>query len=111
MHSLISIDTDRSWVGYKSSTSKHKSILTLLLENSVFHIEKSNKKQINNNHTNTEICTLIKRSVTPLGGLDLLVEILNFLFYKTLRGLESQLKVKVFVVLSVNFSEIQHSTR
>ena len=46
-----------------------------------------------------------------MGGLDLLVEILNFLVYKTLVGLESQLKVKVFVVLSVNFSEIDHFTR
>ena len=50
---------------------------------------------------------MIKRSVTPLGGLDLLVEILNFLIYKRLEELESQLKVKVFVVFSVNFSEIQ----
>ena len=42
-----------------------------------------------------------------MGGPGLLVEILNFLFYKTLRGLGFQLMVKVFVVLSVNFSEIQ----
>ena len=61
--------------------------------------------------TTTEMYTLIKRSVASLSGPGLLVEILNFLFYKILRGLESQLKVKVFVVLSVNFSEIQQSTR
>ena len=57
------------------------------------------------------MCTLIKRSVASLSGPGLLVEILNFLFYKTLRGLGLPLMVKVFVVLSVNFSEIQHFTR
>ena len=51
--------------------------------------------------------TLIKRSVASLSGPDLLNDNSYFLFYKTLRGLEFQLMVKVFVVLSVNFSEIQ----
>ena len=51
--------------------------------------------------------TLIKRSVASLSGPGLLIEIPNFLFYKTLRGLGLPLMVKVFVVLSVNFSEIQ----
>ena len=53
--------------------------------------------------------TLIKRSVASLSGPGLLNEIPNFLFYKTLRGLGLPLMVKVFVILSVNFSEIQHA--
>ena len=80
--------------------------LDLLLENSVFHIEKSNKNKLTIITTTTDTCTLIKRSVASLSGPGLLVEILNFLFYKTLRGLGLPLMVKVFVVLSVNFSEI-----
>ena len=50
---------------------------------------------------------MIKRSVASLRGPGLLNGIPNFLFYKTLRGLGFPLMVKVFVVLSVNFSEIQ----
>ena len=53
--------------------------------------------------------TLIKRSVASLSGPGLLNEIPNFLFYKTLRGLGFPLMVKVFfLILSLNFSEIQH---
>ena len=55
--------------------------------------------------------TLIKRSVASLSGPDLLNENPNFLFYKTLRGLRFPLMVKVFVIFSVNFSEIQQFTR
>ena len=54
---------------------------------------------------------MIKNSVTSFGCPSLLVKNSNVSFCKTLGGLRSLTRVKVFCDLTVNFGEIQHFTR
>ena len=54
---------------------------------------------------------MIKNSVTSFGCPSLLVKNSNVSFCKTLGGLRSLTRVKVFCNLTVNFGEIQHFTR